>query len=226
MALSDTWLKEFEEAAKLADDITGRLREREIIQSTGGDPSHLIVSTRRKITVLGTCLDRLESLLQNPPEKPILSKEEIHRRQDMLLGIRLRTKQMAASFSTSPSNRAALSGLAETTMKKRAESVRVDLTETVPPKQAMTTRHRVGDAAETAPPNQAMTTKHRAVDVIDESSLQERLLNRGIDASDSQSKGDDDDKGSSGSCNMQLSCLIILGVLVLVLLVWTIIKIW
>ncbi|KAH7297273.1 hypothetical protein KP509_26G062900 [Ceratopteris richardii] len=174
MALSDTWMKEFEEAAKLAHDITGRLREREIIQSTGGDPSHLIISTRRKITILGICLGRMESLLQNPPKKPIL----------------------------------------------------MHLTEIVPPKQAMKTRHGVGDAAETASPNQAMTTKHRVVDVIDESSLQERLLNGGIDASDSQSKGDDDDKGSSGSCNMQLSCLIILGVLVLVLLVWTIIKIW
>jgi SYP5 family syntaxin len=72
MAFSDSWLKEFEEAMKLAEDISSRLRERELILSSGGDPAHLVSSTRRKITVLGTCLDRLESLLQNPPDKPIL----------------------------------------------------------------------------------------------------------------------------------------------------------
>ena len=31
--------------------------------------------------------------------------EELYRRQDMLLGIRFKTNQMAASFSTSPTNR-------------------------------------------------------------------------------------------------------------------------
>ncbi|KAH7281961.1 hypothetical protein KP509_35G005200 [Ceratopteris richardii] len=101
LSLSDTWLKEFEEASKLADDIAGRLRERENIVSSGGDPSQLITSTRRKITALGTCLDRLESLLQNPPEKPVLNEVEVYRRHEMLLGLRYRTKQMAASVSTS-----------------------------------------------------------------------------------------------------------------------------
>jgi hypothetical protein len=32
-------------------------------------------------------------------------EEELYRRQDMLLGIRFKTNQMAASFSTSPTNR-------------------------------------------------------------------------------------------------------------------------
>ncbi|KAI5057765.1 hypothetical protein GOP47_0027780 [Adiantum capillus-veneris] len=211
MALSDTWLKEFEEAMKLADDISGRLRERENIVSSGGDPSHLISSTRRKITDLGTCLDRLESLLQNPPEKPRLNQEEVYRRQDMLLGIRFKTKQMASSFSTSPSNRAALSSFGEGTLKKSLEPVKVDIPDSnvtlLPPKQAITTR------------------QHAVVDVMEDSSLHTRLLHSESETPNVPTK-EDEDRDSSKGCNPQLLCLITLGILVLLLLVWTIVKIW
>lgn len=210
MALSDTWLKEFEEAMKLADDITGRLREREFIVSSGGDPSHLITTTRRKITILGTCLDRLESLLQNPPEKSRLNEEEVYRRQDMLLGIRFKTKQMAASFSTSsPSSRFSPS-LGEITTKESVEpdkAVDTDSNVALPPKHAITSRH------------------HSIVDVVQETSLHTHLLTTESETPNPQTKGNEDTVSSYG-CNMQLSCLITLGLLVLLLLVWTIIRIW
>ncbi|OAE21983.1 hypothetical protein AXG93_4382s1140 [Marchantia polymorpha subsp. ruderalis] len=110
-AASDSWLKEFEEAMRLADDILARINERNMMLASGNDPTRLVSATRRKITMLGTKLDRLESLLQNPPIKPSISEKEMYRRQDMLLGIRFRTKQMAAALSTSqPSNRATLMG--------------------------------------------------------------------------------------------------------------------
>jgi SYP5 family syntaxin len=66
---SDSWLKEFEEAMRLADDILARINERSMILASGADPSRLVSATRRKLTMLGTKLDRLESLLKNPPTK-------------------------------------------------------------------------------------------------------------------------------------------------------------
>lgn len=69
-AASDSWLKEFEEAMRLADDILARINERNMMLASGNDPTRLVSATRRKITMLGTKLDRLESLLQNPPIKP------------------------------------------------------------------------------------------------------------------------------------------------------------
>ncbi|KAH7281959.1 hypothetical protein KP509_35G005200 [Ceratopteris richardii] len=215
LSLSDTWLKEFEEASKLADDIAGRLRERENIVSSGGDPSQLITSTRRKITALGTCLDRLESLLQNPPEKPVLNEVEVYRRHEMLLGLRYRTKQMAASVSTS-SHRTALSGLGEAMAKKTLVPVKADITESLSLQQAMTRTHLVGDPA-------------------DDSSVQDRLLPfKSPDNQILESHRKDNDYGiddadntdSCRGCNMQLLCLIILGIGVLILLIWTIIKIF
>lgn len=210
MALADTWLKEFEEAMQMAEDVTGRLRERDMIVSSGGDPSQLVSSTRRKITVLGTCLDRLESLLQNPPEKPRLNEEELYRRQDMLLGIRFKTKQMAASFSTSLSNRA-ITSLGENTGKKSAE-----------PAQASA----MGSNTTLGLPNQGIsTTRHATVDVAEDVSLHTCLLSESSDVPESQLKGSEGKEPSKG-CSLQLSCLIFLGILVLLLLVWTIIRIW
>ncbi|MCO5589419.1 hypothetical protein L7F22_043386 [Adiantum nelumboides] len=208
MAPSDTWLKEYEEAIKLADDINGRLREREILVSSGGDPSNLITSTRRKITELGTCLDRLESLLQNPPEKPRLNQEELYRRQDMLLGIRFKTKQMASSFSTSPSNRAALASFGEGRPKKSVEPDIPDSNVTnLTPKQAMTTR------------------QHAVVDVMEDPSLYTHLLHSESETPNVPTK-EDEDRDPGRACSSQLLCLITLGILVILLLIWTIIRIW
>lgn len=209
MALSDTWLKEFEEASKLSEDINGRLREREIIVSLGGDPSHLIATTRRKITILGTCSDRLESLLQNPPEKPRLTDEEVYRRQDMLLGLRFKTKQMASSFSTSPSNRY-MPNLGETTTKDTVDSAKAAETES---------------NVMLLPPNHAKPTQQHSVGVVEEPSLHTRLLMNEREEPNPQTKGTEDAQSKKG-CNVQLTCLVILGILVLLLLVWTIIRIW
>eukprot|EP01018_Ginkgo_biloba_P031632 Gb_29012 [translate_table: standard] len=72
IVLFDAWLCEAEEANQLAEDIESRIRERDSVMAVGGDPYHIVSEARRKLMVLGTKLDRLESLLQNPPAKPIL----------------------------------------------------------------------------------------------------------------------------------------------------------
>lgn len=60
---SDSWLREFSEASKLADDISARIGERGSLPPSGPESQRHLSSIRRKITILGTRLDSLESLL-------------------------------------------------------------------------------------------------------------------------------------------------------------------
>lgn len=99
----DAWIREVEEAMQLAEDIESRIRERDSLQAVWGDPNYVLVGARRKLMLLATKLDRLESLLHNPPAKPVLSERDLHSRKDMILDMQQRMKQMAISLSTSQS---------------------------------------------------------------------------------------------------------------------------
>lgn len=216
---------------ELADDVENRLRERDLIVAAAGDPSRVVTPTRRKITVLGTYIDRLESLLQNPPAKPSVNEEELYRRQDMLLGLRFKTKQMAASFTTAQSsNRASLLGA--DVGKRSVEPTRTSGLETY---DIMSFQKQIVQEQEESPAScqsAAMSTKQIARAVDEELSLHTRLLDFGQDAtvSNPQSKGGKKTVGviseeSSRSCSFQIWCLVVLGILVLILFVWTLIKI-
>ncbi|CAI0379305.1 unnamed protein product [Linum tenue] len=63
---SDAWMKEYNEAAKLADDITGMISS---LPSSGPESQRHASAARRKITILGTRLDSLQSLLTKLPGK-------------------------------------------------------------------------------------------------------------------------------------------------------------
>ncbi|XP_057812599.1 uncharacterized protein LOC131026687 isoform X2 [Cryptomeria japonica] len=70
----DAWMREAGEAKQLVDEIESHIRERDSVMAAGADPSyHVLTAARRKLMVVGTKLDRLESLIHNPPTKPILS---------------------------------------------------------------------------------------------------------------------------------------------------------
>lgn len=60
---SDSWIKEYYEASKLADDITGMISERSSLVMSGSETQRHASAIRRKITILGTRLDSLDSLL-------------------------------------------------------------------------------------------------------------------------------------------------------------------
>lgn len=66
---SDSWMKEYNEAVKLADDISGMISERNSLPSSGPDTQRHASAIRRKITILGTRLDSLQSLLSKLPGK-------------------------------------------------------------------------------------------------------------------------------------------------------------
>ena len=67
----DSWPREYNEAVKLADDITGMISEKSSAPTFGPEAQRHFSSIRRKITILGTRLDSLQSLLSKLPEKSL-----------------------------------------------------------------------------------------------------------------------------------------------------------
>lgn len=65
---TDPWVREYNEASKLADDITSMISASSSLGS-GPEAQRHSSATRRKITILGTRLDSLQSLLTKLPAK-------------------------------------------------------------------------------------------------------------------------------------------------------------
>ena len=69
---SDSWMREYNEALKLAEDINGMMiSERSKSAVTGPDAQRRASAIRRKITIFGTRLDSLQSLLAKIHGKPM-----------------------------------------------------------------------------------------------------------------------------------------------------------
>lgn len=69
MAPSDLWVKEYNEASKLGDDINGMISERSSFSAIGPEAQRHASTIPRTITILGTKVDGLESLLLKLPVK-------------------------------------------------------------------------------------------------------------------------------------------------------------
>ncbi|KAJ0909617.1 hypothetical protein HanRHA438_Chr07g0323611 [Helianthus annuus] len=65
---ADPWTTEYGEASKLADDITNMISERSSF-GTRPEAQRHSSAIQRKITILGTRLDSLQSLLTKLPAK-------------------------------------------------------------------------------------------------------------------------------------------------------------
>ncbi|XWS11279.1 hypothetical protein CRYUN_Cryun38cG0070500 [Craigia yunnanensis] len=97
---SDSWIKEYNEAVKIADDINGMISERSSLPASGPETQRHASAIRRKITILGTRLDGLQSMLSRPTGKP-LTEKEMNRRKDMVANLRSKANQMASAFNMS-----------------------------------------------------------------------------------------------------------------------------
>ncbi|XP_039072057.1 syntaxin-51-like isoform X2 [Hibiscus syriacus] len=97
---SDTWIREYNEAVKIADDINGMISSKSSKPALGPEMQRHASAVRRKITILGTRLDGLQSLLSRPPGKP-LTEKEMNRRKDMTSNLRSKANQMASAFNMS-----------------------------------------------------------------------------------------------------------------------------
>ncbi|MBA0583128.1 hypothetical protein Gorai_013999, partial [Gossypium raimondii] len=97
---SDSWIKEYNEAVKMVDDINAMISERSSLPASGPETQRHASAIRRKITILGTRLDGLQSLLSRPTGKP-LTEKEMNRRKDMVANLRSKVNQMASAFNMS-----------------------------------------------------------------------------------------------------------------------------
>ncbi|EYU27391.1 hypothetical protein ABFS82_13G163200 [Erythranthe guttata] len=100
-APGDSWVREYNEAVKLADDITNMISERSSLPATGPEAQRHSSAIRRKITILGTRLDSLQSLFSKLPGKQSLSEKEMNRRRDMVANLRSKVTQMASALNMS-----------------------------------------------------------------------------------------------------------------------------
>ncbi|XP_052207550.1 syntaxin-52-like isoform X2 [Diospyros lotus] len=96
---ADPWTREYNEAVKLADDINSMISERSSLPASGPEAQRHASSIRRKITILGTRLDSLQSLLAKLPSKQPLTEKEMNRRKDMLANLKSKVNQMASTLN-------------------------------------------------------------------------------------------------------------------------------
>ncbi|KAG6420828.1 hypothetical protein SASPL_117370 [Salvia splendens] len=100
-ALGDAWVREYNEAVRLADDITNMISERSSLPPSGSEAQRHASTIRRKITILGTRLDSLQSLLQKLHGKQSLTEKEMNRRRDMVNNLRSKVTQLASTLNMS-----------------------------------------------------------------------------------------------------------------------------
>ncbi|KAJ6359935.1 hypothetical protein OIU77_004023 [Salix suchowensis] len=112
----DAWMREAQEATELVEDVESRIKNRDLAgENRLGD------FARSKLIEAGVKLDRLESLLHNPPSKPALTKEDFEFRWKMLLDLQLRTRALALCLYAS-TKRAGGFLVSETSGTSRATS--------------------------------------------------------------------------------------------------------
>ncbi|XP_042496343.1 syntaxin-52-like isoform X1 [Macadamia integrifolia] len=226
----DSWMKELNEAQKLADDINGMISERSSLLSSGPDTQRHLSAIRRKITILGTRLDSLQSLLSKLPSKQPITEKEMHRRQDMLANLRSKTNQMASALNMSSfANRDSLLG-PDTKPDIMSRTTGLDNHGLVGfQRQIMRAEQDEGleKLEETV-----ISTKHIALAVNEELGLHARLLDsldQHVDSTDSRLQRVAKrlailNKRTSGGCSCMCMLLAVIGIVLLAAVIWALIK--
>ncbi|KAJ0936353.1 putative target SNARE coiled-coil domain-containing protein [Helianthus annuus] len=226
---ADPWTREYSEASKLADDITNMISERSSF-GTGPEAQRHSSAIRRKITILGTRLDSLQSLLTKLPAKQPLTEKEMNKRRDMLTNLRTKVTQMASTLNMSNfANRDSLLGPdikpadAMTRVSGLDNSGIVGLQ-----RQIMREQDEGLDKLEET----VISTKHIALAVNEELDLHTRLiddLDEHVEVTDSRLKRVQKNlailnKRTKGGCSCLCMLLSVIGIVVLVVALWLIIK--
>ncbi|XVF31186.1 hypothetical protein REPUB_Repub16aG0123800 [Reevesia pubescens] len=102
--MGDAWIREAQEASKLVEDIETRVINSNNPTLKPQEKRVVDITACSKLLEAGIKLDRLESLLRNPPSKPILTNEDLDYRWKMLSDMQLRTKALALSLYALPTS--------------------------------------------------------------------------------------------------------------------------
>ncbi|CAN0843206.1 SYP52 [Linum grandiflorum] len=227
---SDAWMKEYNEAAKLSDDITAMISERTSLPSTGPESQRHASATRRKITILGTRLDSLQSLLTKLPGKQQVSEKEMNRRRDMIGNLRTKANQMASTLNMSNfANRDSLLGpeIKQADIMNRTTGLD-NQGLVVFQRQVMREQDEGLEKLEET----VISTKHIALAVNEELDLHTRLiddLDQHVDVTDSRLRRVQKQLGilnkrTKGGCSCMCMLLAVIGIVALVVVIYMLIK--
>ncbi|KAK3032451.1 hypothetical protein RJ639_037264 [Escallonia herrerae] len=221
-ASADSWVREYNEALKLADDISGMISERINMPASGPEAQRHSSAIRRKITILGTRLDSLQSLLSKLPGKQPLTEKEMNRRRDMLGNLRSKVNQMASTLNMSNfANRDSLLGPDIKPADAMSRTTGLDNSGIVEQDEGL-------DKLEET----VTSTKHIALAVNEELDLHTRLidnLDEHVDMTGSRLQRVQRNlailnKRTKGGCSCMCLLFSVLGIVVLVVAIWLLIK--
>ncbi|KAL8264269.1 hypothetical protein R6Q59_022399 [Mikania micrantha] len=226
---ADPWTREYSEASKLADDITNMISERSSF-GTGPEAQRHSSAIRRKITILGTRLDSLQSLLTKLPAKQPLTEKEMNRRRDMLANLRTKVTQMASTLNMSNfANRDSLLGPDIKPADAMARISGLDNSGVVGlQRQIMREQDEGLEKLEET----VISTKHIALAVNEELDLHTRLiddLDEHVEVTDSRLKRVQKNlailnKRTKAGCSCLCMLLSVIGIVALAVALWLIIK--
>lgn len=226
----DSWPKDFDEASKLADDIASMIKERNSLPPAGRDTQRHTSAIRRKMTILGTRLDSLDSRLsQLPSNRPKMDKE-LHKRQDKLVNLRSRVKQMASTLNTSNfANREDLVGPSRISVDEITQTAGLDNHGIVVLQRQILKEqdHGLEKLEETV-----LSTKHIALAVNEELDLHARLidnLDQHVDGTGSRLQRVQKrlailNRRTKGGCSCKCLLLLVVAIVILAAVAWSLIK--
>ncbi|KAM7250765.1 hypothetical protein ACFE04_022648 [Oxalis oulophora] len=225
---SDSWMKEYNEAVKLQEDINGMVTDRTSFPASGPDTQRHLSAMRRKITILGTRLDSLQSLLTKLPGTQRISEKEMNRRKDMLGNLRSKVSQMAAALNMSNFARDSLLG-PEIKPDAMSRTVGLDNQGLVSlQRQVMREQDEGLEKLEET----VLSTKHIALAVNEELDLHTRLiddLDQHVDVTDSRLRRVQKNlailnKRTKGGCSCMCLILAVIGIVILIVVIYLLIK--
>jgi syntaxin 8/SYP5 family syntaxin len=226
---SDPWMKEYTEASKLVDDISSMIADRGSLPQSGPEIMRHTSAIRRKITILGTRLDSLVTLLSRIPPKSLTDKE-MHNRQDALSNLKSKAKQMGTSFNVSNfANREDLLGQGKKAADDMNRVAGLDNQGIVGlQRQVMKEQDEGLERLEET----VLSTKHIALAVNEELTLHTRLiddLEDHVDVTNSRLQRVQKglavlNKRTKGGCSCMALLLSVAAIVLLAVIVWLLIK--
>lgn len=226
---SEPWIKELNEASKLADDISTMILERSSLPS-GPDAQRHSSAIRRKISILGSKLDSLESFLSKLTSKQHITEKEFNKRRDMIANVRTKAKQMASALNMSNfAKREDLLGESKRSEDAANQIAGLDNHGIVSlQRQVMQDQNEGLEKLEES----VLSTKHIALAVNEELDLHTGLigsLDEHVEVTDSklqmvQKKLAFLNKRTKGGCSCMCMLLSLVAILILAAIAWALIK--
>ncbi|KAL4186653.1 hypothetical protein AMTRI_Chr09g15160 [Amborella trichopoda] len=222
---SDSWMREFNEASKLTDDISARIAERSSLPPLA--LKHSVMSQQFE--------GSLESLLAKLPSKQRMyvlhPKKELHQLQDMLVNLRSKANQMASTLNMSNfANRNNLLGQDSKPVSEINRTTGLDNYGLVGLQRQIMRDEGLEKLEETV-----ISTKHIALAVNEELTLHTRLIIRmfsfvkvlnstGSQLQRVQKRLAILNKKTKGGCSCMCLMLSVIAIVVLAVVVWALIK--